>query len=82
MSTKGVPGSKDSDKSSSTMIVQDFNLDQHAEQAFQLQEAAMRAGYAAAALPLWEQFLWRFSSFQVQALLRCSSCMRNACHHH
>ncbi len=82
MSTKGVPGSKDSDKSSSTMIVQDFNLDQHAEQAFQLQEAAMRAGYAAAALPLWEQFLWRFSSFQVQALLRCSYCMRNACHHH
>jgi hypothetical protein len=42
-----------------------MTLDQHAEQAFQLQEAAMRAGYAAAALPLWEDFLWRFFSHQV-----------------
>ena len=81
MSAKGSPGSRDGDKSSS-MIVQDFNLDQHAEQAFQLQEAAMRAGYAAAALPLWEQFLWRFFSFQVRALLHCSPCMCSAYHHY
>ena len=79
---KGSPGSKDSDKSSSSVVAQDFNLDQHAEQAFQLQEAAMRAGYAAAALPLWEQFLWRFFSFQVRALLHCSPRMRHAYHHH
>ena len=82
MSAKGSPGSEDSDNSSSTMAVQDFNLDQHAEQAFQLQEAAMRAGYAAAALPLWEQFLWRFFSFQVRALLPCFPCMRHAYQHH
>ena len=43
----------------------EISLDQHAEQAFQLQEAAMRVGYAAAALPLWEHFLWRFFSHQV-----------------
>lgn len=46
----------------------DISLNQHAEQAFQLQEAAMRAGYAAAALPLWEQFLWRFTTYQVRQL--------------
>jgi hypothetical protein len=47
----------------------EMTLDQHAEQAFQLQEAAMRAGYAAAALPLWENFLWRFFSHQVLSCL-------------
>ncbi len=48
----------------------EISLDQHAEQAFQLQEAAMRVGYAAAALPLWEHFLWRFFAHQV---LLCQS---------
>ena len=72
------PSWQASDKSSSAAFVRDFNLDRHAEQAFQLQEAAMSAGYAAAALPLWEQFLWRFFSFQVRALLHSPLCMRHA----
>ena len=50
----------------------EMTLDQHAEQAFQLQEAAMRAGYAAAALPLWENFLWRFFSHQVPFMSLCA----------
>ena len=79
---RGAPSWKDSDRSSSAVDVQDFNLDQHAEQAFQLQEAAMRAGYAAAALPLWEHFLWRFFSFQVRALLHSPLRMRHAYHLH
>ena len=75
---RGSPSWNDSGKSSTAMPGQDFSLDRHAEQAFQLQEAAMRAGYAAAALPLWEQFLWRFFSFQVRASLYFPLCMRHA----
>ena len=64
---KGRPESRQHPKQAAPEI----SLDQHAEQAFQLQEAAMRVGYAAAALPLWEHFLWRFFSHQV--LLHCTS---------
>ena len=35
-------------------------LDRNAEEALQLQEAAMRVGYGAAALPMWEEFLSRY----------------------
>jgi len=48
----------------------EMSLDQHVEQAFQLQEAALRVGYAAAALPLWEHFLLRFFSHQVLTAFR------------
>ena len=56
--------------------VPEMSLDQHAEQAFQLQEAAMRVGYAAAALPLWEHFLWRFFSHQVLSNSQCVCLLR------
>lgn len=50
--------------------VPEMTLDQHAEDAFQLQEAAMRVGYAPAALPLWEHFLCRFFSYQVRCAIK------------
>ena len=36
------------------------------EEALQLQEAAMRIGYGAAALPLWEAFLARYLAYQAR----------------
>ena len=59
-----------------TQPLPEMSLDQHAEQAFQLQEAAMRMGYAAAALPLWEHFLWRFFSHQVLSNSQCHLFLR------
>lgn len=38
------------------------------EEALQLQEAAMRIGYGAAALPLWEAFVRRYLAYQARAL--------------
>ena len=66
---EGAAKGRSEDRQQAARAVPEMSLDQHAEQAFQLQEAAMRVGYAAAALPLWEHFLWRFFSHQV--LLTC-----------
>ena len=41
-------------------------LDRSADEALQLQEAAMRVGYGAAALPLWEEFLLRYFRYQAR----------------
>ena len=50
--------------------VPEVTLDEHAEDALQLQEAAMSVGYAPAALPLWEHFLWRFFAYQVRCITK------------
>ena len=41
------------------------------EEALQLQEAAMRIGYGAAALPLWEAFLARYLAHQARPSWIC-----------
>jgi hypothetical protein len=42
-------------------------LDRSADEALQLQEAAVRVGYGAAALPLWEEFLLRYFRYQANS---------------
>ncbi len=51
-----------------TLAVAGLSLDRNAEEALQLQEAAMRVGYGAAALPMWEEFLSRYFHYQARLL--------------
>lgn len=45
-----------------------MSLDRNAEEALQLQVAAMHVGYGAAALPMWEEFLSRYFRYQAWPL--------------
>lgn len=49
------------------------SLDRSADEAVQLQEAAMRVGYGAAALPLWEEFLLRYFIYQACTFCFCQA---------
>lgn len=44
-----------------------MSLDRNAEEALQLQAAAMHVGYGAAALPMWEEFLSRYFRYQARS---------------